>query len=359
MVITRNLTDFDKDELIRLFGELGEPKFRASQAFKWVHQKNAASVSGMTDMPKALRERLAERAALFCARIVKKEASADNSTIKYLLKLENGAILNSDTEPVLVEGVFMRRDYGAAACVSTQAGCRMGCAFCATAAGGLKRNLTAGEMAGQVYAFARDTGERISRVVLMGMGEPLDNYENVLRFIRLISDKDGAGISERRITVSTCGLTDNIARLAGEGLRVTFAVSLHAPNDVIRRRLMPIAGRFPIGPLIEASADYANKTKRRVTYEYALIKGVNDAPGCARELAARLRGTLAHVNLISINPGRGGFLPPKPAAVNAFAEIIRSSGVETTIRRSLGSDINAACGQLTGNRAVNGGPNAP
>lgn len=323
-----------KNELIRI----GEKPFRAKQIFEWLHQKGVRSIDDMTNISKALRERLKEEYSLSSLKIVEKLVSKQDSTIKYLFDVGNDTI---------IESVLMRYSYGNAVCISTQAGCRMGCTFCASTVDGLERSLLAGEMADEIYNIMLDTGERVHSIVLMGSGEPLDNYDNVMDFINIINDKNGVNIGQRHITLSTCGLVDKIYELAKRELQITLAISLHAPNDDIRKRTMPVARKYAIDDVIKAAGYYAEHTKRRVTYEYALIEGVNDSRENAMELAGRLRGTMCHVNLIPVNDVKEhNYIRSSEGSIKSFAQTLNDEGIETTIRRRLGSDINAACGQL-------------
>lgn len=316
---------------------LGQPGYRAKQIFRWLH-RGVTSFDEMTDQPARLRQLLAQRYEIAAASIQKRLVSAVDGTVKYLYRFSDGAT---------VEAVVMQYHHGDTICVSTQAGCRMGCAFCATGMGGLQRNLTASEILSQITAAQIDRNKRISNVVLMGMGEPLDNYDNVLRFLHLVSHPDGLGIGGRHISLSTCGLVDQIQRLSQEGLSLTLSVSLHAPNDAIRSRLMPVNRRWNIEALLAACRDYIQKTGRRVSFEYTVVEGVNDSPACAVELAERLRGMLCHVNLIAANPVEGsGCFGAGRAALERFRRILEEKGINATIRRTLGSDINASCGQL-------------
>ncbi len=328
----------DSAELEQLLIEMGEPKFRAKQLFEWIHGKHAADFTEMTNLPKTLRERLESTAKLPRTEAVRKLVSQKDGTRKYLFALENGSV---------IESVLMKYEYGNTVCISTQAGCRMGCQFCASTLDGVERNLTAGEMLSQVYEIQKDCGERVSGVVLMGSGEPLDNYENMLKFLRLINDPKGQNMGQRHITLSTCGLIDKIYELAEENLQITLAVSLHAPNDGIRNSIMPISKVNPMDMLLAACRAYAEKTKRRITFEYAMMQGVNDSDACARELAGRLRHMLCHVNLIPVNDVKErAFVKSSDERVRRFAAILQENSVETTVRRRLGSDIDAACGQL-------------
>ncbi len=332
-ILSMNLT-----ELQNFIVQLGEKSFRAKQIFKWLHQKSISSFDELTDISKDLRKKLSEKAKIQKVSILEKFISSEDNTTKYLFQIENDYI---------IESVLMRYEYGNAVCISSQAGCAMGCSFCASAMGGLERNLTAGEMLSQVYEIQKDLGERISNVVIMGSGEPLCNFDNSLKFLEIINSKDGFEIGHRHITLSTCGIVDKIKKLAKHRLQITLAVSLHAPNDFIRQKIMPVAKKYSIDELIFAAKEYADYTKRRVTFEYALIKGVNDSENCAEELAKRLKGSLCHVNLIPVNDVKErNYIRSSDKTINRFYEILKSLNIETTIRRRLGSDINAACGQL-------------
>ncbi|MBQ2924555.1 MAG: 23S rRNA (adenine(2503)-C(2))-methyltransferase RlmN [Anaerotignum sp.] len=326
------------NELEDLLKELGEPKFRAKQIFDWLHAKQVDSFEEMTNLSKGLREKLAETASINGVEIVRKLVSQIDGTRKYLFALSDGAI---------IESVLMKYEHGNTVCISTQVGCRMGCKFCASTLDGVERGLTAGEMLSQIYAIQKDCGERVHGTVLMGSGEPLDNYENVVKFLRLINDPKGQNMGQRHITLSTCGLVDKMYDLAEEDLQITLAVSLHAPNDGIRTQTMPIAKVYSMDKLLQACRDYADKTKRRITFEYALIHGVNDGDEHAWELVKKLRDMLCHVNLIPVNDVKErNYVKSTADRVKRFAGILNENGVETTVRRKLGSDIDAACGQL-------------
>jgi 23S rRNA (adenine2503-C2)-methyltransferase len=332
-----DLRSLTSDKLKDVIVSMGEKPFRAKQIFTWIHKHQVENIDEMTNISKALREKLAENYRIAVPQIVQKLESKEDGTIKYLF----------DIGGVIIESVLMRYSYGNAVCISSQAGCRMGCSFCASTVDGLERNLLAGEMAGQIYKIQRDIGERVSSVVIMGSGEPLDNYDNVIDFLNIINDKDGNDLGQRHITLSTCGLVDKINALAEKNLQITLAISLHAPNDEIRKSIMPIANKYPIADVINAARNYANTTKRRVTYEYAMINGVNDSVENAGELSKRLRGTMCHVNLIPVNSVKeNNYTRSSEESIKTFAGILGSCGIETTIRRKLGSDINAACGQL-------------
>ena len=326
------------NELEDLLQELGEPKFRAKQIFNWLHAKQVDSFGEMTNLSKGLREKLSETASINGVEMVRKLVSQMDGTRKYLFALSDGAI---------IESVLMKYEHGNTVCISTQVGCRMGCKFCASTLDGVERGLTAGEMLSQIYAIQKDCGERVHGTVLMGSGEPLDNYDNVVKFLRLINDPRGQNMGQRHITLSTCGLVDKMYDLAEEDLQITLAVSLHAPNDGIRTQTMPIAKVYSMEKLLQACRDYAEKTKRRITFEYALIHGVNDGDEHAWELVKKLRDMLCHVNLIPVNDVKErNYVKSTAERVKRFASILNENGVETTVRRKLGSDIDAACGQL-------------
>ena len=325
-------------ELEDLLKELGEPKFRAKQIFDWLHAKQVDSFEEMTNLSKGLREKLSETASINGVEIVRKLVSQIDGTRKYLFALSDGAI---------IESVLMKYEHGNTVCISTQVGCRMGGKFCASTLDGVERGLTAGEMLSQIYAIQKDCGERVHGTVLMGSGEPLDNYDNVVKFLRLINDPKGQNMGQRHITLSTCGLVEKMYDLAEEDLQITLAVSLHAPNDGIRTQTMPIAKVYSMEKLLQACRDYADKTKRRITFEYALIHGVNDGDEHAWELVKKLRDMLCHVNLIPVNDVKErNYVKSTADRVKRFAGILNENGVETTVRRKLGSDIDAACGQL-------------
>ena len=333
-----DLRSMTLEELQKEMESIGEAKFRAKQIFRWLHVKYAENFDEMTDLSENLRNKLNDNYIIGGVKIVRKLVSKEDNTTKYLFELENNYI---------IESVFMQYSYGNTVCISTQAGCRMGCTFCASTLDGVEKSLTPAEMLAQIYAIEKDKGEKVSGVVLMGSGEPLDNYENVLKFIKLINCKDGKNMGQRHITLSTCGLIDKMYELADEQLQITLAVSLHAPNDEIRNRIMPISRAYPMEKLLEACRHYAEKTKRRITFEYALIKGVNDSAENARELASRLKGLLCHVNLIPVNDVKErNYVRSTNESIKKFEEILVSRNIETTVRRKLGSDIDAACGQL-------------
>ena len=333
-----DLRSLTRQALTELMLDMGAESYRSAQIAKWVWQKGADSIDQMTDLPLALRGRLAALAEIQPATIIDRYVSRDGDTVKYLFSFEDGEI---------VESVLMRYDYGLSACVSTQAGCRMGCRICASGLTGLSRNLSAGEIYAQVLGMQKDRGERVGHVVIMGSGEPLDNYDSTLTFIKNITAPYGLNISERHVTLSTCGLAPLIKDLGGEKLAITLAVSLHGPNDILRGKLMPINKKYPLRVLLAACREYINMTGRRVTFEYAMIDGVNDQPASASELAKLVKGMLSHVNLIAVNPvPELGLASPARAKLAAFKHILEKQGVPVSIRRKLGDDISAACGQL-------------
>lgn len=331
----RSLSFEELSEELALMG--GKP-FRVGQVFSWLHEKQAADFSEMTDLSKSLREALARRFELTVLKPVDVLVSELDGTRKYLFGLPDGNV---------IESVWMEYHHGNSVCISTQVGCRMGCRFCASTLGGLVRNLSPGEMLEQVYRMGRLTGKRVSNVVLMGSGEPLDNYENVVRFIRLAADVRGLNLSARNITLSTCGLPEEIRRLAGEGLPVTLALSLHAPNDEKRRELMPVARRYSLREVLPACDFYFERTGRRVSFEYSLVGGVNDAREEAEELAALLSGRNCHVNLIPVNPVKERkYVRSGRRAILDFKNVLEKNEINATIRREMGRDIDGACGQL-------------
>lgn len=334
------LKGMTQGQLKELLSAWGEPSYRAGQIMDWLYQRAVSSFDEMTNLSKALRERLKAECSLEAVRLETRQESREG-TVKYLFNLSDGQA---------IETVLMPHDYGNSVCVTTQVGCRMGCTFCASTIGGVARNCSVGEMLDQVVYVQRELlprGERVSSVVLMGSGEPLENYESVLAFIRLLGDPQGMGIGMRHITLSTSGIVPGIRRLAAEDLQITLAVSLHAPNDELRNRLVPLNRRYPIAELLDACWDYLAATGRRLTFEYILIQGVNDDPANAHQLARLLRGHLAHVNLIPANPvAERGIERTAPEQVAAFARALEQAGVPATVRREMGTDIDAACGQL-------------
>ncbi len=325
------------EELGEFVSQLGQPKYRGKQIFEALY-KGARDIEDFTTLPKAFRAKLAESAYIPTATIKRKLVSAIDGTVKYLYQLHDGET---------IESVFMRYKHGNTMCISTQVGCRMGCAFCASTKAGLVRSLYPSEMLLQILEAERDLGEKVSNIVLMGMGEPLDNYDNVMKFLRLVNHKDGCNVGLRHISLSTCGLVDKIDRLADEGLPVTLSISLHATNDVQRRETMPIANRYSIKELLDACRRYIDKTGRRISFEYALISGQNDSVQDAHALGKLLSGMLCHVNLIPVNPIKEkNFKRSEKNAIKVFTETVETYKINVTVRRRLGSDINASCGQL-------------
>ena len=334
----KDIRSLEYKELEEVIKGRGDKKFRASQIYDWLHKKQAESFDDMTNVPGQLKASLKDEYEISGVGIVKVQESAQDGTRKYLFGLSDGN---------LIESVFMRYEHGNSVCVSTQVGCRMGCRFCASTIGGLVRNLTAGEMLGQIYGIMKDTGERISNVVTMGSGEPLDNYDELLKFIRMLTDDRGVNISQRNITVSTCGIVEKIRELADEELTITLALSLHAYNDETRRTLMPIANRYPLDDVMDACRYYFDRTGRRLTFEYSLVNGVNDTDEDARGLAGLLGGLNCHVNLIPVNPVRErNYVQSTKQAVFAFKNKLEKNHINVTIRREMGRDIDGACGQL-------------
>ena len=332
-----NLKSLTQPELAAILKELGQPGFRVKQVFTWLH-KGVRSYEEMTNLPKALRDTLAERYPLHTPKVVRKQESAKDGTIKYLWELSDGNC---------VETVLMRYHYGNTVCISTEVGCRMGCAFCASTLGGLVRPLEPFEMLDQVLFTQVDSGLPVSHIVLMGIGEPLDNLANVLRFLELVNSPEGMNISMRHISLSTCGLVPKIDELAKHKLQLSLAISLHGPNNEIRNQIMPVNKAYPMEELLAACRRYYDATGRRIHFEYAMIDGVNDSQSHARELLKLLKGLGAHVNLIPLNHVEESPLKPSSkAAVAAFQKTLEDGGITATVRRTLGGDIDASCGQL-------------
>lgn len=326
------------EQLGELFDRLGYPKFRTRQTYEWLHKHMAQSYDEMTNLPAAMREQLSAGYPILGCEIERKQVSKEDATVKYLFRLSDGEF---------VESVVMKYKYGYTICVSSQVGCKMGCKFCASTIGGYQRSLLPGEILGQVYSASRDMNIRISHIVLMGMGEPLDNFDSILRFITLVTHENGLNISMRNISVSTCGIVPKIYELLGKKLQLTLSISLHAPNDTLRSTIMPINNKYCVDELLKACRKYAGETSRRISFEYAMISGVNDSDECARELAGKLKGMLCHVNLIPINEVKESpFHPSSRQRIEEFSSILSKSGISTTVRRKLGSDIDASCGQL-------------
>ncbi len=331
------------EEISELLSEFGEPKFRTNQIIKWV-RSGINTFDDMKNVPLALRQKLNEKCYIASVFPVKKLVSKIDGTVKYLYKLNDGEY---------IESVLMKYEHGFCVCVSTQVGCKMGCKFCASGLNGLKRDLTASEILAQVIFAGKDNNVRVSNIVMMGMGEPLDNFENSKRFLRLVSDQNGLNIGLRHISLSTSGLVSGIYKLAELNLPITLSVSLHAPTDEIRNKMMPVNKKWNIESLLKACKDYQAVTTRRISFEYALIEGVNDSRECAETLAKKLKGIMCHVNLIPANPVKeNSFKKPDIEKIRKFRDMLSGLGVNATIRRTLGADINASCGQLRNGEGV-------
>ena len=338
MMEKTDIRSLNLEELKAWFKERGEKPFRAGQLYLWMHQKLAGSFDEMTNLSKGLREKLAGETEYTVLKPVEILTSEIDGTQKYLFELKDGNV---------IESVLMKYHHGNSVCISSQVGCRMGCRFCASTIGGKKRDLTASEMLEEVYEIQKISGERVSNLVLMGTGEPLDNYDNVRKFIELLTDENGLHISQRNVTLSTCGIVPNIRRLADEELQITLALSLHASSQEKREKLMPIAKQYELSEVMDACRYYHDKTGRRLTFEYSLVGGVNDHTEDARELAGLLKGLNGHVNLIPVNPIKEqDFVQPTSAVTQAFKNKLEKYGINVTIRREMGRDINGACGQL-------------
>ena len=350
-----DLLSMNIPELESFLAELGEPRYRAAQIFSWMHR--GVTIDGMTNLSKKLRETLNERAEVFFPRVEQKLVSKLDGTVKYLFALSDGNV---------IESVFMRYKHGNTICISSEVGCPMGCKFCASTIGGLVRKLKPSELLGQVIAAQNDMGERISNIVMMGIGEPLDNYDNVIKFLSLVGDPAGINIGSRHISLSTCGLVDRIDELAKLDLQITLSISLHAADDETRSSIMPVNNKWNIASLLDACRRYFNATGRRISFEYTLISGKNDSPAYARRLASTLKHGLyrgskpfpIHVNLIPVNEvAETGFIRSGSDAVAEFAAVLEKEGINATVRRKLGSDINASCGQLRRNKLKADGEN--
>ena len=334
----KDIRAYEYEELKKEMEHLGEKPFRAKQVYEWLHVKLADRFDEMTNLSVKMREKLAEEYDIFPVEMAERQQSKLDGTNKFLFRLHDGN---------MVESVLMRYKHGNSVCISSQAGCRMGCAFCASTIGGLKRNLSASEMLGQIYQIQKIIGERVSNIVIMGTGEPLDNYDNFLKFIHILTDEHGLNISQRNVTVSTCGIVPRILELAEEHLQITLALSLHGSTQEKRRKLMPVANKYELGEVLSACDTYFEKTGRRVTFEYSLVHRVNDTDEDARELSALLAPRNCHLNLIPVNPvkERSFQRPSRKSALN-FKNKLEKSGINVTIRREMGSDIDGACGQL-------------
>ena len=325
-------------ELEIIIKEKGEKAFRAKQIYQWIHQKQVSSYEEMSNIPLKLREILEEEYPLMKLNMIQVQESSLDGTRKYLFGLEDGN---------MVESVWMKYHHGNSVCISSQVGCRMGCRFCASTLDGLERNLKPSEMLEQIYSIIRHTGERVSNLVIMGTGEPMDNYENVVKFLRLLTGEEGYNMSQRNITVSTCGIVEGIRKLAEEKLQITLALSLHATTDVKRRQLMPVAYRYELKEVLKACEYYFEKTGRRVSFEYSLVAGVNDNLNDAKELADLVKGMNCHVNLIPVNPIKErDYRQSEKKQIEDFKNYLNNKGVTATVRREMGRDIDGACGQL-------------
>ncbi len=325
-------------ELSAQLTELGEKAFRVNQIYQWLHVKLVEDFDDMTNLSKDLREKLKTNFLIRQVKAVDRRTSANDETSKFLFELYDNRV---------IESVLMKYKHGNSVCISSQVGCRMGCRFCASTLGGLERNLSASEMLDQIYQIQRITGERVSNVVVMGTGEPMDNFDELLKFITILTDEKGLNISQRNITVSTCGLVEKIRELADRQLQITLAISLHAPNDETRRELMPVANKYSIADILSACHYYFTKTGRRITFEYSLVKGVNDSRENAMELAGLLKRMNCHVNLIPVNPIKErNYTHSDLSFIQNFKNILEKYRINVTIRREMGSDIDAACGQL-------------
>lgn len=337
----KKIDDLRFEELEKSLVEMGEPKFKARQIFDWVHNKTVDDFEGMTNISRKTKEALGEIFEFTNAAIKLRLESKLDETKKYVIMFEDGNV---------AESVFLKYKFGNTACISSEVGCKMGCVFCASTKNGYIRGLTSAEMLKQIYLIQKDTGEKIANVVIMGSGEPLDNYDNVLKFIRLINDERGQNISMRKITLSTCGIVPQIYRLADEDIPITLAVSLHAPSQEKRERIVPAAKKYKLAELLKACDYYTEKTGRRLTFEYIMIEGFNDGPEDAVMLSGLLKNKLANVNLIPCNYVKeAGIRPSKAADIERFKKMLSDNGIGATVRRELGSDINAACGQLRNN----------
>ena len=334
----KDIASYSFEEVQEEMLAIGEKGFRSRQIYSWIHEKLVDDFEEMTNLPKALRQKLEAAYEIRRVEMEKRQISKIDGTNKFLFCLKDGN---------MVESVLMKYKHGNSVCISSQVGCRMGCRFCASTLDGLERNLTPSEMLRQVYQIQKITGERVSNIVIMGTGEPLDNYDNFLKFIHMVSDEHGLNISQRNITASTCGIVPNIRRLAEEKLQITLALSLHGSNQEKRRSLMPVANKYELHEVLEACDYYFEKTGRRITFEYSLVHGVNDTPEDAKELMGILKDRNCHLNLIPVNPikERNYEKPDKKSAEN-FKNKLEKNGINVTIRREMGSDIDGACGQL-------------
>ena len=334
----KDLKSCSYEELAEEIKKVGEKPFRAKQIYEWLHVKLASNFNEMTNLSKDLRGKLDKHYVLPSVERVDSLTSKDGETTKFLFRLSDNRV---------IESVLMKYHHGNSVCISSQVGCRMGCNFCASTLGGLERNLTASEMLSQIYEIQKISGERVSNVVVMGTGEPMDNFDNLVKFVRMLSDEHGLNISQRNITVSTCGLLDKVRKLADEKFQITLAISLHAPNDVLRKTLMPVANKYSVKEIMEVCHEYYEKTGRRITFEYSLVEGVNDSEEQAKELCHLIKGLNCHVNLIPVNPIKErNYRHSSMQFIQKFKNILEKNRINVTIRREMGADIDAACGQL-------------
>ena len=333
-----DIKSLNYDELVTYMAGLGEKKFRASQLYQWMHEKLADSFDECTNLSNALRQKLKETSEYVCLEPVRVQHSKLDGTEKYLFRLSDGNY---------VESVLMKYHHGNSVCISSQVGCRMGCRFCASTLDGCVRNLTPSEMLDQIYTIQKISGERVDNVVVMGSGEPMDNFDNIIRFLSLLNSEQGLNISARNITVSTCGIVPKIIEMADKKLQITLAISLHAPNDELRKTMMPIANKYSIEEIMEACRYYLKQTNRRISFEYSLVKDVNDTEECAQQLISLVKGMNCHINLIPVNPIKErDYRQSEQKAIYAFKNKLEKNGINVTIRREMGRDIDGACGQL-------------
>lgn len=336
-----DIKSLNYNELVQYVESINEKKFRAAQLYSWMHEKLAESYDEMTNISDKLKDTLKEDTLYTSLKIVKMQESRIDGTRKYLFELYDGN---------LIESVFMKYHHGNSVCISSQVGCKMGCRFCTSTLNGCVRNLSPSEMLDQIYRISRDTNERVSNVVIMGSGEPMDNYDNVIKFIELLNSERGLNISQRNITVSTCGIVPKIKELADLKLQITLAISLHAPNDELRKTMMPIANKYSIAEIMDACRYYLDKTGRRISFEYSLVKGVNDTKECANELIELVKGLNCHINLIPVNPIKErDYEQSEKNSIKNFRDMLERKGINATVRREMGRDIDGACGQLRQN----------
>ena len=336
-----DIKSLNYNELVQYVESINEKKFRAAQLYSWMHEKLAESYDEMTNISDKLKDTLKEDTLYTSLKIVKMQESRIDGTRKYLFELYDGN---------LIESVFMKYHHGNSVCISSQVGCKMGCRFCASTLNGCVRNLEPSEMLDQIYRIQSLTGERVSNIVIMGSGEPMDNYDNVIKFIELLNSERGLNISQRNITVSTCGIVPKIKELADLKLQITLAISLHAPNDELRKTMMPIANKYSIAEIMDACRYYLDKTGRRISFEYSLVKGINDTKECANELIELVKGLNCHINLIPVNPIKErDYEQSEKNSIKNFRDMLERKGINATVRREMGRDIDGACGQLRQN----------